>query len=82
MVLQKHIDYKLSDKEDTTIYLVVEFNGEEIEEIIEVSITDNLTNNNINLINILSLNFSNVIDEMIDSVNWYELYREKKIKLN
>jgi hypothetical protein len=52
-----------------------------VNDLLNISITDH-SNGGINIVlsDIMNQYFSNQMEEMIDSVNWYELYRQKKIE--
>lgn len=80
MVLEKQFNYCV-DKVDSTIHLIVDFNGDYIQEIIEISVTNHNTGKNIALDGFFDIYFPNLLDEIVDAVDWIELYRLKKLSL-
>jgi hypothetical protein len=81
MILEKQFNFN-DFQQDTTIHIMVDYHpATGVNDLLNISITDN-SNGGINIIlsDIMNEYFTNQMEEMIDKVDWYELYREKKIE--
>lgn len=81
MILNKQFNFN-DQLQDVTIHIMVDYLPETgVNDLLNISITDH-SNGGINIVlsDIMNHYFSNQMEEMIDSVNWYELYRQKKIE--
>ena len=79
MILEKQFSYKIN-AEDLTMFISIDYNGESIEEIINLSVVDYKTSESIDLTSIMNIYFTDQLDAMVESVNWHELYREKLLQ--
>jgi len=79
MILEKQFSYKIN-AEDITMFITIDYNGESIEEILNLSVVDYKTSESIDLTSIMNIYFTDQLDSMVDSVNWHELYREKLLQ--
>jgi len=79
MILEKQFSYKINS-EDLTMFITIDYNGESIEEILNLSVVDYKTSESIDLTSIMNIYFTDQLDSMVDSVNWHELYREKLLQ--
>lgn len=81
MILEKEFNFN-DQLQDITIHIMVDYLPDTgVNDLLNISITDH-SNGGINIVlsDIMNHYFSNQMEEMIDSVNWYELYRQKKIE--
>ena len=81
MILEQQFNFN-DQLQDVTIHIMVDYLPETgVNDLLNISITDH-SNGGINIVlsDIMNQYFSNQMEEMIDSVNWYELYRQKKIE--
>lgn len=81
MILEKQFNFN-DQQQDVTIHIMVDYHPKTgVNDLLNISITDH-SNDGINIVlsDIMNQYFSNQIEEMISSVDWYELYREKKIE--
>ena len=79
MILEKQFSYKIN-AEDITMFITIDYNGESIEEILNLSVVDYKKSESIDLTSIMNIYFTDQLDSMVDSVNWHELYREKLLQ--
>jgi len=79
MILEKQFSYKINS-EDLTMFITIDYNGESIEEILNISVVDYKTSESIDLTSIMNIYFTDQLDAMVESVNWCELYREKLLQ--
>jgi uncharacterized protein YpmS len=81
MILEQQFNFNDQQK-DVTIHIMVGYLPETgVNGVLNISITDH-SNGGINIVlsDVMNQYFSKQMEEMIDSVDWYELYREKKIE--
>tara|TARA_R110000868_G_scaffold337249_1_gene598117 strand:- start:499 stop:762 length:264 start_codon:yes stop_codon:yes gene_type:complete len=81
MILEQQFNFN-DQLQDVTIHIMVDYLPDTgVNDLLNISITDH-SNGGINIVlsDIMNHYFSNQMEEMIDSVNWYELYRQKKIE--
>lgn len=81
MILEQQFNFN-DQLQDVTIHIMVDYLPDTgVNDLLNISITDH-SNGGINIVlsDIMNQYFSNQMEEMIDSVNWYELYRQKKIE--
>lgn len=81
MILEKQFNFN-DQQQDVTIHIMVDYLPETgVNDLLNISITDH-SNGGINIVlsDVMNQYFSNQMEEMIDSVDWYELYRQKKIE--
>lgn len=81
MILEQQFNFN-DQLQDVTIHIMVDYHPETgVDDLLNISITDH-SNGGINIVlsDIMNHYFSNQMEEMIDSVDWYELYRQKKIE--
>lgn len=81
MILEQQFNFN-DQIQDVTIHIMVDYLPDTgVNDLLNISITDH-SNGGINIVlsDIMNQYFSNQMEEMIDSVNWYELYRQKKIE--
>jgi len=81
MILEQQFNFN-DQQQDVTIHIMVDYIPETgVNDLLNISITDH-SNDGINIVltDVMNQYFSTQMEEMIDSVNWYELYREKKIE--
>lgn len=81
MILEKQFNFN-DQLQDVTIHIMVDYLPETgVNDLLNISITDH-SNGGINIVlsDIMNQYFSNEMEAMISSVNWYELYRQKKFE--
>jgi hypothetical protein len=81
MILEQQFNFN-DQLQDVTIHIMVDYLPDTgVNDLLNISITDH-SNDGINIIlsDIMNQYFSNQMEEMISSVDWYELYRQKKIE--
>lgn len=81
MILEQQFNFN-DQLQDVTIHIMVDYLPDTgVNDLLNISITDH-SNGGINIVlsDIMNHYFSNQMEEMIDSVDWYELYRQKKIE--
>ena len=81
MILEQQFNFN-DQQQDVTIHIMVDYFPETgVNDLLNISITDH-SNGGINIVlsDVMNQYFSNQMEEMIDSVDWYELYRQKKIE--
>jgi hypothetical protein len=81
MILEQQFNFN-DQQQDLTLHIMVDYHPETgVNDLLNISITDH-SNDGINIIlsDIMNQYFSNQMEEMISSVDWYEFYRQKKIE--
>lgn len=81
MILEQQFNFN-DQLQDVTIHIMVDYLPDTgVNDLLNISITDH-SNGGINIVlsDIMNHYFSNQMEEMIDSLDWYELYRQKKIE--
>lgn len=81
MILEQQFNFN-DQLQDVTIHIMVDYLPDTgVNDLLNISITDH-SNGGINIVlsDIMNQYFSNQMEEMISSVDWYELYRQKKIE--
>ena len=81
MILEQQFNFN-DQLQDVTIHIMVDYLPDTgVNDLLNISITDH-SNGGINIVlsDIMNQYFSNEMEAMISSVDWYELYRQKKIE--